>query len=158
MNWKCREREAIVAWFKVLSRKICQKGLRKTTSNSELSVSEPRFEPESFRMQVKSVTADRWNVTNIYGRVCCKSWSERESDFERMGTGIATGYGMDGLCSIPGRVKRFFYIPQSPDPPWNPPSLIPNDLCMSLCMCKGWAIKSSPCTVAFNYLLCFPFN
>jgi hypothetical protein len=29
-------------------------------------------------------------------------------------------------------------------------------VCMCVCMYKGWAIKSSPCTATFNDLLCFP--
>jgi hypothetical protein len=33
-------------------------------------------------------------------------------------------------------------------------------LCMYVCtcMCKGWAIKSGPCTAAFNDLLCYPYS
>jgi hypothetical protein len=38
--------------------------------------------------------------------------------------GIATGYGMDGLCSIPGSA-RFLSSPERPDQPWGPPSLLP---------------------------------
>jgi hypothetical protein len=26
-----------------------------------------------------------------------------------------------------------------------------------VCLSKGWAIKSGPCTATFNDLLCFPF-
>jgi hypothetical protein len=27
-----------------------------------------------------------------------------------------------------------------------------------VCMCKGWAIKSCPCTATFNDLLCYPYS
>jgi hypothetical protein len=41
-------------------------------------------------------------------------------------TGITTGYGVDGLGSIPGRGKKFFYIPQCLEQFWGsltpPPS------------------------------------
>jgi hypothetical protein len=40
--------------------------------------------------------------------------------------GIATGYGLDGRGSIPGRGKRLFSTPQRPDRLWGPPSLLPN--------------------------------
>jgi hypothetical protein len=38
--------------------------------------------------------------------------------------GIVTGYGLDGLGSIPGRGKIFFSSPQDPDRIWGPPSLL----------------------------------
>jgi hypothetical protein len=37
---------------------------------------------------------------------------------------IATSYGLDGLDSIPGRGKRFFFIPQRLARFWSPPSLL----------------------------------
>jgi hypothetical protein len=40
--------------------------------------------------------------------------------------GIPTGYGLDGWGSLPGRGKRFFSTPQSPDRLWGPPSLLPS--------------------------------
>jgi hypothetical protein len=36
--------------------------------------------------------------------------------------GIATGYGLDGQGSIPGRCKRFFSSSQRPDRLWGLPS------------------------------------
>jgi hypothetical protein len=42
---------------------------------------------------------------------------------------IATGYGMDGGGSTPGRGKTFFSFAQRPDQLWGPPSpWIPEDL------------------------------
>jgi hypothetical protein len=38
--------------------------------------------------------------------------------------GVATGYGLDGRGSIPGRSKRHFSSPQRPDRLWGPPSLL----------------------------------
>jgi hypothetical protein len=38
--------------------------------------------------------------------------------------GIETGYGLDGLGSIPGRSKRDFFTPQRPDRLWAPPNLL----------------------------------
>jgi hypothetical protein len=40
--------------------------------------------------------------------------------------GIATGCGLDGLTSIPGRGERLFSTPQRPDLLWGPPSLLSN--------------------------------
>jgi hypothetical protein len=40
--------------------------------------------------------------------------------------GIATGYGFEGLDSIPGRVKIFFSSPQGTDRLWFPLNLLPN--------------------------------
>jgi hypothetical protein len=40
--------------------------------------------------------------------------------------GMATGYGLDGLGSIPGSA-RFFFSPQLPDRLWGPPSLLYNE-------------------------------
>jgi hypothetical protein len=37
---------------------------------------------------------------------------------------IATGYGLDGQGSIPGRGKKFFSTLQRPDWLWCPPSLL----------------------------------
>jgi hypothetical protein len=37
---------------------------------------------------------------------------------------IATGYGLNGLCSIPGGGKRFFSSPQCEDRPCGPPSFV----------------------------------
>jgi hypothetical protein len=42
------------------------------------------------------------------------------------GAGIATGYGLDGRGSIPGRGKRSVSTPQLSDRPWSPPSLLHN--------------------------------
>jgi hypothetical protein len=41
--------------------------------------------------------------------------------------GIATGYGMDGRGSIPGRGKSFFSTPQRPEQFWDLPSLLSNE-------------------------------
>jgi hypothetical protein len=41
-----------------------------------------------------------------------------------MGVVITTGYGLDGLGSIPGRDKRYFYIPQHPYLLLGPPTLL----------------------------------
>jgi hypothetical protein len=38
--------------------------------------------------------------------------------------GTVMGYGMNGRASIPGRCKRFFSTPQSPDRPSDPLSLL----------------------------------
>jgi hypothetical protein len=40
--------------------------------------------------------------------------------------GIATGFGLDGQGSLPGRSKKFFSTPQRPDQLWGPPSLLCN--------------------------------
>jgi hypothetical protein len=47
-----------------------------------------------------------------------------DSQYSSMGT--ATGYGLDGRGSIPGRVKRRFSTPQYPDRLWSPPSILSN--------------------------------
>jgi hypothetical protein len=41
------------------------------------------------------------------------------------GVGIATGYGLDDLGSIPG-IAQFFCPPQRPDRFWDPPSFFSN--------------------------------
>jgi hypothetical protein len=41
--------------------------------------------------------------------------------------GIPTGYRLDGLSSIPGRVKKYFSSPHCPDRLWSPPSLLSKD-------------------------------
>jgi hypothetical protein len=40
--------------------------------------------------------------------------------------GLATGYGLDGRGSFPGRGKRFVSSPQRPDRLWGPPSHLTN--------------------------------
>jgi hypothetical protein len=39
---------------------------------------------------------------------------------------IATGYGLEGRDSIPGRGKRFFPSPQGQERLWSPPSALTN--------------------------------
>jgi hypothetical protein len=39
---------------------------------------------------------------------------------------IATGYGLEDHCSVPGRGKNIFSTPQLPDGLWGSPSLLPN--------------------------------
>jgi hypothetical protein len=49
------------------------------------------------------------------------SWGKRSRNSS---DGIATGYRLDCLGSIPGRGKRFFSSPRCPDQLWGPPSLL----------------------------------
>jgi hypothetical protein len=46
---------------------------------------------------------------------------------ELLGAGIATGYGLGDLRSIPSGGKIFFSSLQRSDRLWGPPNLLPNE-------------------------------
>jgi hypothetical protein len=56
---------------------------------------------------------------------------------------IATGYGLNGLCSIPGGGKRFFSSTQCEDWSWGPPSFVPSNL-MGVTMSFGLDLLITP--------------
>jgi hypothetical protein len=80
----------------------------------------PHSAPNSLKAHCVSITETNWLILHTEIHIIPTIWSRVSS------VGIATGYGLDNLGSIPARSKRFFSTPHRIGRLWGPSSLLCN--------------------------------